>query len=80
MFLSFLYIRERFEKKGEQEQIRKCEVLKCTSHHFRFRRRERRGGLVLILLLRGVDVGVVFEVEFGGGGGGVKKESALKVV
>jgi len=35
---------------------------------------------VLILLLRGVDVGVVFEVEFGGGGGGVKKESALKVV
>ena len=55
LFLSFLYIREEFIKKGDEEGIKRHEVRKRTTRHLRFGGGGGRGGL----FNRFVDIGVV---------------------
>ena len=65
LFLSFLYIREGFIKKGDEEGIKRHEARKCTTHHLRFGGGGGRGGLLILQLLGVDDVVVVIVVGVG---------------
>ena len=46
--ISFLYIREGFEKNGESEGIRRQDARKCTVHHLMFGFGGGRGPFVIV--------------------------------